>query len=500
MAAPKITYADKVQSQASLLPTNELFRFLDANEAKTVVNALADLIDEIDLELQDDVVLKIDINNNSTTVGLWEAQKIIAELATKADKGAPSTGDKDEYVPGDSYVVADNIIFRIINESVNFYKVVQNFTASNTGNVEADIAIDIGAGNIQQEVVRGTIIPIYEAGLYEEGATVYDTTRLGIARANKETTADVSDTDDWDLISFSPFLTDGSLWIGDENGVRKEIVTNELYVRNLGDVFVDEAYMTANYPGDKLGQKTVTNYQVAERTLNGWLITQIGANLSGWADYVDTRYTVGSPYSLADAATVVFPINTGTIVDSQKPLDINTMFYSAKLTLDDASVFEIGDTLTGATSGATGEIADILSNDVFIVNVSNTPFQNAEEVEAQDAATANTTAIDLEPAITGRNGDGLAITIEFKVKPDGAGANPRVKSSIDIVGGIGLIYEREFTLSKGNGVEHFYISSFTAYTLDTWEANGGKITLEAINEDLLIYDFRLILTRTHKGR
>jgi len=274
----------------------------------------------------------------------------------------------------------------------------------------------------------------------------------------------------------------------------------ELYVRNLGDVFVDEAYMTANYLGDKLGQKTVTNYQVAERTLNGWLITQIGANLSGWADYVDTRYTVGSPYSLADAATVVFPINTGTIVDSQKPLDINTMFYSAKLTLDDASVFEIGDTLTGATSGATGEIADILSNDVFIVNVSNTPFQNAEEVEAQDAATANTTAIDLEPAITGRNGDGLAITIEFKVKPDGAGANPRVKSSIDIVGGIGLIYERELTLSKGNGVEHFCISSFTAYTLDTWEANGGKITLEAINEDLLIYDFRLILTRTHKGR
>jgi len=314
MAAPKITYADKVQSQASLLPINELFRFLDANEAKTVVNALADLIDEIDLELQDDVVLKIDINNNSTTVGLWEAQKIIAELATKADKGAPSTGDKDEYVPGDSYVVADNIIFRIINESVNFYKVLQNFTASNTGNVEADIAIDIGAGNIQQEVVRGTIIPIYEAGLYEEGATVYDTTRLGIARANKETTADVSDTDDWDLISFSPFLTEDNLWIGDADGVRKEILSNNLYVRNVGDVDLTAAYMTANYPADELGQKTVSDTQVVEKTTNGWLISLINSlEFNAGIDQDETPLT-GATIALTDERIVNLYIDpAGTI-------------------------------------------------------------------------------------------------------------------------------------------------------------------------------------------
>jgi hypothetical protein len=314
MAAPKITYADKVQSQASLLPINELFRFLDANEAKTVVNALADLIDEIDLELQDDVVLKIDINNNSTTVGLWEAQKIIAELATKADKGAPSTGDKDEYVPGDSYVVADNIIFRIINESVNFYKVLQNFTASNTGDVEADIAIDIGAGNIQQEVVRGTIIPIYEAGLYEEGATVYDTTRLGIARANKETTADVSDTDDWDLISFSPFLTEDNLWIGDADGVRKEILSNNLYVRNVGDVDLTAAYMTANYSADELGQKTVSDTQVVEKTTNGWLISLINSlEFNAGIDQDETPLT-GATIALTDERIVNLYIDpAGTI-------------------------------------------------------------------------------------------------------------------------------------------------------------------------------------------
>ena len=225
MAAPTITFADKVQSQASLLPINELFRFLDANEVKGVVNALAALIDEIDLELQDDVVLKIDVNNNSTTVGLWEAQKIIAELATKADKGVTATGDKDEYIPGNSYVIADNLFFVVINEAVQFYKVLQNFTASNTGDIQAEIAIDIGAGNIELKEVKGVIIPLYSAGLYEEGATVYDITRLGIARANKETTADVSDAADWDLISFSPLLTEAAIWIGDENGIRKEILT-----------------------------------------------------------------------------------------------------------------------------------------------------------------------------------------------------------------------------------------------------------------------------------
>ncbi|WP_242131926.1 hypothetical protein [Aestuariivivens marinum] len=54
-------------------------------------------------------------------------------------------------------------------------------------------------------------------------------------------------------------------------------------------------------------------------------------------------------------------------------------------------------------------------------------------------------------------------------------------------------------LVKGNGVEHYYLSSFNAYTLDNWEANGGnvKISFTVIAD---IYDIRFVIFRTHKAR
>ncbi|MFD2824669.1 hypothetical protein ACFS5M_13385 [Lacinutrix iliipiscaria] len=100
--------------------------------------------------------------------------------------------------------------------------------------------------------------------------------------------------------------------------------------------------------------------------------------------------------------------------------------------------------------------------------------------------------------ITGRDGDGLNIVIEFKAKPTTASIT-KLTVAIDIGGAVGEIYTRDFILSKGNGVEHYYLSSFTAYTLDTWEANGGtvKIVSDAAAD---IYDIRYVLTRTHKAK
>ena len=154
---------------------------------------------------------------------------------------------------------------------------------------------------------------------------------------------------------------------------------------------------------------------------------------TGWADYTDTTYTTGSPFSVIDgAAAVNLPNNAGTTVDSQKPVDV-TSFYDGTV-------------------------------------------------------------------ITGRNGDAIGIVIEFKVRPTGAGADPRVKVSIDIGGAVGEIFPRDFTLSKGNGVEHFYLSSFFAYTLNTFESNGGIVKVSCENENVEIYDIRYVVTREHKAR
>lgn len=90
------------------------------------------------------------------------------------------------------------------------------------------------------------------------------------------------------------------------------------------------------------------------------------------------------------------------------------------------------------------------------------------------------------------------LTIEFKIKPTTA-AITKLSVTIDIGGSVGEIYPRDFILTKGNGVEHFYLSSFGAYTLNTWEANGGTVKV-ITDQNAQIYDIRYIITRTHKAR
>lgn len=104
-----------------------------------------------------------------------------------------------------------------------------------------------------------------------------------------------------------------------------------------------------------------------------------------------------------------------------------------------------------------------------------------------------------DTTILGKSGDAYAITVEFKVRPNGVGANPRMIISFDIGGAIGEIFTREQTLVKGNGVEHYHVSTTAVYTLDTWESNGAKVKVSAVNEDLEIYDIRFMIFRTHKA-
>lgn len=100
--------------------------------------------------------------------------------------------------------------------------------------------------------------------------------------------------------------------------------------------------------------------------------------------------------------------------------------------------------------------------------------------------------------ITGRDGDGINIVIEFKIRPT-TSSDTRVTLLIDIGAPVGEIYKRDFVINKGLNIEHYYLSSFNAYTLNTWEANGGTIKIDATHE-VEIYDIRYVITRTHKAR
>lgn len=102
--------------------------------------------------------------------------------------------------------------------------------------------------------------------------------------------------------------------------------------------------------------------------------------------------------------------------------------------------------------------------------------------------------------IAGINGNMYQITIEFRVRPTSAASDPRISTVIDIGGSVGELYKRDLVLSKGNGVEHYYVSSFVYYTLDTWEENGGTVYVTAFNSDLEIYDIRYVIALAHMAR
>ncbi len=124
---------------------------------------------------------------------------------------------------------------------------------------------------------------------------------------------------------------------------------------------------------------------------------------------------------------------------------------------------------------------------------------NAGTIRHQQKPIDITTFYDSSTStITGRDGDGINIVIEFKARP--ANTNiPRITVAVDIGGAVGEIYKGDFLLAKGAGVEHYYLNSFSAYTLNTWEANGGTVKISS-TFPVEIYDIRYIITRTHKAR
>lgn len=103
-----------------------------------------------------------------------------------------------------------------------------------------------------------------------------------------------------------------------------------------------------------------------------------------------------------------------------------------------------------------------------------------------------------EQKITGRNGDGVLITVDCKVKPTSAGTT-YVEFWFDIGGAVGELYRRPLTFPKGNGVERPVNFTVSGYTLDTWEANGAQARVRA-NGPADIYDIRYVVTATHRAR
>jgi len=80
----RINYDDKQQGQASTFPTNQQWRYLDANEVKTIVNSHADDIEN----------LQIDVSDNSDSIELiltaLQDVQTVDQVKIVADYNLPS--------------------------------------------------------------------------------------------------------------------------------------------------------------------------------------------------------------------------------------------------------------------------------------------------------------------------------------------------------------------------------------------------------------------------
>lgn len=158
---------------------------------------------------------------------------------------------------------------------------------------------------------------------------------------------------------------------------------------------------------------------------------------SGWGAYADTVHVdLATAFSVpADTDTLV-PNNAGSVIESQKPSDVST-FYDGTV-------------------------------------------------------------------ITGRNGDNLDLMLYFTAVP--SVVNQWLEVWLDITGGTGSpsnfanLYKQTFVFPRGAGEPRGVLFSLpSAYTLETWEANGAVVRCRS-NATTSIYGINYNLDRSHKAR
>lgn len=100
--------------------------------------------------------------------------------------------------------------------------------------------------------------------------------------------------------------------------------------------------------------------------------------------------------------------------------------------------------------------------------------------------------------ITGRNGDGVTLTVDLVATPSSVAATT-LEVWFDIGGAVGELYRRIITFPKGTGVDRPLNFTINGYTLGTWETNGATVYVRS-NGPLTLHAIRYIIARSHKAR
>lgn len=106
--------------------------------------------------------------------------------------------------------------------------------------------------------------------------------------------------------------------------------------------------------------------------------------------------------------------------------------------------------------------------------------------------------VDDSGKIQGLNGDAVLITLDFQAIPQESGTT-LLDVWFDIGGAVGELYRRTVSFPRGQFASKSVTSTTLVYTLDTWEANGATVYVEA-SKAVDIHSIRAVMSRTHKAR
>lgn len=133
-----------------------------------------------------------------------------------------------------------------------------------------------------------------------------------------------------------------------------------------------------------------------------------------------------------------------------------------------------------------------------VVGGATTPLPNNAGTVIDFQKPTDITSFYENGLITGRNGDNLDVMIYFKAVP--SVINQSVDIWVDIGGSIGELYRQTFAFPRGAGTPRGILYALpSAYTLGTWEANGGRIYIES-TDNFTVYDINYNFDRSHKAR
>lgn len=220
-------------------------------------------------------------------------------------------------------------------------------------------------------------------------------------------------------------------------------------------------------------------------------------NQTGWASYVDTQKTIGTPLNLVAGVDTPLRVRANNIIDSQLPNDVKTFYVAGKLVVTSVTgTFVEGETITGGTSGATAVIKEKYSATQFgLVNYIGN-FTGTETITGgTSGATASYSSIT-NGFVTGRNGDSIDLMVYFKCVP--SAINSEIDVWVNIGGAVGELY-RQTIYFRGTSEKGAMYTIPSGYTLGTWEANGGVIYLKS-SVNMQVYGVNLNLDRSHKAR